>query len=306
MWILIPYVRIRLLWICLWFCHGSAIVSISLRVFNPRVCSGWCPTLLNFSKMNRAQPTVRMRRAAKDNIDQKLQQEPDPSSFLSTVDILSFPTPSHPLLGEALPFMTEFFGQYGHANVPLGNLHGRRCSTLRRLHHAGKLSPTDHFILSSLNFRFDEFRFDPDTIDISDLLSRLLEYNALTNADFQIPKKYAPDPQLGAFVAYVRRIGRDDLKYSLTEALDSVGFVWKSTRKCGSSFLTTMRKIRETYIEREKKLEEGVAQPQLDEEQIKWVRAQAGLFRIGKLNEIRVGYMDELPFNWKSYGKDIN
>uniref|UniRef100_A0A7S1FPT5 Helicase-associated domain-containing protein n=1 Tax=Corethron hystrix TaxID=216773 RepID=A0A7S1FPT5_9STRA len=231
----------------------------------------------------------RMRLAYSNDPEQPMSSSPH-----TDIDPLNLPAPDHLMLAQALPYMVDFFEEYGHANIPLGSVDGRRCSTLRRLHHAGKLSPTDHHILSNLNFQFDAFTFDPEEIDFFSLLNRLLKYNNFTNANFQIPKKYAPDPQLGAFVAYVRRMGRDGLDPSWVEALESVNFVWKSLRKCGSSFLVNWRRISEKY--------EGLDEvPDLNEEDERWVQAQASSFLKGNLSDHRAEYMDRLPVRWRDY-----
>lgn len=228
-------------------------------------------------------------------------QEPSPTSFssLSKNMIPELPKADHPLLAETLPYMIDFFKEYGHSNVPLGNVHGKRCSTLRRLHHAGSLSPTDHAILTELKFQFEPFTFDPETVDFASLLGRLLEYNDCTGANFQIPKKYAPDPQLGAFVAYIRRLGPDGVDPSWAEALASVKFVWKSTRKCGSSFMVNWRRVAEKYEKRS--VVENVEEITVDEKDLRWFRSQADLFLLGKLKEERVKYMDQLPIQWRKY-----
>lgn len=143
------------------------------------------------------------------------------------------------VLQNIYPSLLEYIEQYGHPNIPLGTTQGRACHTLRRLKIQGKLTDNDADILLNLGFRFTFDNIYED-MHFEEILGRLLEYEGEHRANFQIPKKYAPDPELGAWVAAVRRIGRDAIDASEREALDSVGFAWVSTRKCGSTFMVRL------------------------------------------------------------------
>ena len=156
-----------------------------------------------------------------------------------------------PVLKMLYPALLRHIEQYGNPNIPLGSVEGRACYTLRRLHVQGKLSQVDEDLLQSLNFRF---AFDNiyDDMDFDDMVSRLLEYNrsqvSLPENAFQIPKKYAPDPELGAWVAAVRRIGRNSIDNRQREILDQIGFAWISNRKCGSTFMKGYRDLKTSFV----------------------------------------------------------
>eukprot|EP00640_Fibrocapsa_japonica_P002751 CAMPEP_0113944520 /NCGR_PEP_ID=MMETSP1339-20121228/34471_1 /TAXON_ID=94617 /ORGANISM="Fibrocapsa japonica" /LENGTH=246 /DNA_ID=CAMNT_0000949747 /DNA_START=184 /DNA_END=921 /DNA_ORIENTATION=+ /assembly_acc=CAM_ASM_000762 len=201
--------------------------------------------------------------------------------------------PQHPVLVGAWSGLLEHYNQYGHANIPLGSANGKRCKALRRLHHEGKLPLTDYELLCNLKFTFDSYTFDSNASNFETLFPRLLKYEEREKNNFQIPKKYNPDPELGAWVAYIRRIGRDNIDQSCRDALDDVNFAWVSTRKCGSSFMKNWRRIMETCKDCN-----GATNLILTQDDLRWLRAQAETHLLGKLSEQRIAYMNQLPFNW--------
>lgn len=126
------------------------------------------------------------------------------------------------------------------------------------------------------------------------------------NSNFQIPKKYKEDPELGAWVAVIRRFGPDGVDQERRQSLDEIGFEWKSTRKCQSSFMNNFRLIRDTLKEQD---EEIISSSSLEQFQSvldgkdpnlwKWIKAQRAAYELDNLIEARVKYLNQLPFNWK-------
>ena len=106
----------------------------------------------------------------------------------------------------------------------------------------------------------------------------------------------------------IRRIGRDMIEPSQREKLDEINFSWVSTRKCGSSFMTNYRPLKEKlYACCDIKDgipivvdEAGVEQVLADEKVKKWIKAIKDANSKGILSETRCEFMDQLPgFDWK-------
>lgn len=170
------------------------------------------------------------------------------SSAKSSDDIIA--SIDAPLLEQLYPKLVEHKEKYGNCNIPLGSKDGRACYSLRRMHVQSKLSEHDVELLKNIGFRFTFDDIFPD-MDFDEMLGKLLKYNE-ENPEveaFQIPKKYKPDPELGAWVTAVRRIGREKIGEKEREKLDSVGFAWISTRKCGSKFMAGYRDLKEHFID---------------------------------------------------------
>mmetsp|Transcript_1850 Transcript_1850/g.2664 ORF Transcript_1850/g.2664 Transcript_1850/m.2664 type:complete len:158 (-) Transcript_1850:127-600(-) len=126
-----------------------------------------------------------------------------------------------------------------------------------------------------------------------------LNTKSFTKITTKYPKKYPSDPELGAWVTMIRRIGRDNIPSNQRIKLDEINFAWKSTRKCGSSFMTHYRVIKEKLnVDLEEG--EGVRMDLLKEEDKKWITAQRIVYEKGNLSEARVKYMDQLVgLNWR-------
>jgi len=182
---------------------------------------------------------------------------------------------------------------------------GKKCKTLRRLAFEQKLTNEEMQLLSDINFRLNSLEEVYEEADFDQVLGRLVEYEKENKAGYQIPKKYKPDPELGAWVTMVRRIGRDQMEPERRDKLDAIGFAWVSTRKCGSSFMSSYRSIKE-------RLEEAVVNQEgsngddlrlsiLAEEDVKrWINAQRLAAEKGNLSEARCEYMDQLPgVHWR-------
>ena len=84
----------------------------------------------------------------------------------------------------------------------------------------------------------------PTESDWAEMCRRLAAYRA-EQGDAQVPKKLKTDPELGGWVAAVRRRGPEVLTAEERAAAEAAGFEWVSTRKCGSAFMDTFRTLRD-------------------------------------------------------------
>jgi len=191
---------------------------------------------------------------------------------------------------------------YGHPNIPLKYQGGKACQILRRLKVQHKLMDEEIAWLEEIGFRFhsleDVYRF----VDFDELLARLLKYEEEhPNNNFQVPKKCPEDPELGAWVTGIRRLGKDGVKPDHERRLCEIGFVWKSTRKCGSKF---MNQFREWTKEVEARGVETVLE---DPKAVAWIQAQQLALKRGTLSQTRVQYMGQLfGERWTTIGKDTD
>lgn len=205
-----------------------------------------------------------------------------------------------PVLKQYCGILLEWKETYGHPNVPLKNEGGNACQTLRRLHVQKKLTDEEVEWLEEIGFRFhsleDVYRF----ADFDKMLDRLLAYEeAHPNNKFQVPKKCAEDPELGAWVTGIRRLGKDGINPDHERRLGAINFVWKSKRKCGSKFMNQWREWR-------KDVElQGVEAVLENPKTVSWIQAQQVALKKGKLSQTRVQYMGQLfGERWTTIGKD--
>jgi len=217
----------------------------------------------------------------------------------STIAIPSFIV--NPVLAQVYPALIAHNERYGNPNIPLGCTDGKRCKTLRRLHFQNMLTEDETNLLTELGFRFHSFEDVYYECDFDEMLFKLSLYNKEFQT-YQIPKKYEPDPELGAWVTMLRRLRqKNELPRVQIDKLDAVGFEWTSTRKCGSSF---MKRYREVLSYLSKVVEAGGEVKELvyeDTEIMKWVDAQRQIYENGKLSESRAQYMDDLPgIDWRN------
>ena len=200
-----------------------------------------------------------------------------------------------PVLQQVYPDLIINIEKYGHPNIPLGTEAGRYCKTLRRLATQKKLTEDEMHLLESLGFRFNSFEDIYKEADFDDCLCRLIQYEHENKTNFQIPKKYKQDPELGAWVTVIRRIGKENIEADRREKLDAVGFAWVSTRKCGSSFMKIYREIKDG----------GPDSILGDEKKLKWLKAQKEIYLNGKLSAEREEYLNrifpvESGLDWKN------
>lgn len=205
-----------------------------------------------------------------------------------------------PVFRLVYPDMMQNLEKYGHPNIPLGTTAGKQCKTLRRLAFQNRLSAEEVELLESIGFRFNSFEDVYEEADFDECLSRLVEYERVNKTGYQIPKKYKEDPELGAWVTMIRRIGRDGIEEDRRKRLDDVGFAWVSTRKCGSSFMKNYRQIRDAIAAAGDADGggdgggSGLEAVKEDEGMMKWLRAQAEAAAKGNLSQERMEYLDKL------------
>ena len=214
-----------------------------------------------------------------------------------------------PVLQLVYPALLSHVDQFGSPNIPLGTTDGKRCKTLRRLAFENKLTAEEMDLLTSMSFRFSSLEDVYEEADFDECLERLVEYEKENKDNYQIPKKYELDPELGAWVIMIRRIGRDRIESDRRNKLDDIGFAWLSTRKCGSSFMKNYRDLKERLEACSKVNDEGVWEVAdeggvkavlADEIVMKWVVAQRYAAENGNLVEARCDYLDQLPgLDWR-------
>lgn len=188
-----------------------------------------------------------------------------------------------PVLRNVYESLLSHKNTYGHPNIPLGTPAGRQCAVLRRI----DLSETDRKLLETLGFSFEKTLEDVYvTQGFDELLDRLVAYGG----DYSPPKKYAPDPVLGAWVTALRRLKRVGLvEADHVQRLDALGFQWESPRACGSQFMKRYREIVQL-------------QPPYDSATLDWIRA----IQKAEISNTRNQYMSELlnTTNWREWRQD--
>ena len=200
------------------------------------------------------------------------------------------------VLRQVYPDLMESIAEYGHPNIPLGTTAGKQCKTLRRLAFQNKLAAEEEKLLDGMGFRWNSFEDVYEEADFDDCLSRLVEYERVQKTGYQIPKKCREDPELGAWVTMIRRIGREGIEDGRRERLDNIGFAWVSTRKCGSSFMTNYRQVRDAIASSD------VDAVRQNEDMMKWLRAQSEAAEKGNLSSDRIEFLDKLSsdLDWRN------
>lgn len=205
-----------------------------------------------------------------------------------------------PVLKQTCGKLLKWKETYGHPNIPLKNDGGKSCQVLRRLHVQKKLTSNEIEWLEEIGFRFhsleDVYRF----ADFGTLLDRLLAYEeAHPNNNFQVPKKCPEDPELGAWITGIRRLGREGVNPDHERRLTEINFVWKSTRKCGSKFMLQYRE----WVKQVELL--GLETVMEDPNTLSWIMAQQLALKRGSLSQTRVQYMGQLfGERWTTIGKE--
>eukprot|EP00980_Cylindrotheca_fusiformis_P014958 scaffold4095_cov117-Cylindrotheca_fusiformis.AAC.15 len=198
-----------------------------------------------------------------------------------------------PVLKQVYPKLLDWKEKYGHPNIPLGSSEGRQCQTLRRLHIQQKLTAAEIEWLDSLGFIFHSLEDVYQDVSFEELFGRMMEYEARhPESNFQIPKKCPEDPELGAWVTGIRRLGPDGVDPEHAQKLNEVGFAWVSTRKCGSKFMLRYKELVQQVEE------QGVDKVLNDPQTIKWIQAQQEVVKRGAMSQTRIHYLEEL------FGKD--
>lgn len=222
--------------------------------------------------------------------------EPDQPSTGSNNNIIF----QSPVLQQVYSEILKYKDEYGHPNIPLGSSAGRQCQTLRRLHIQNKLTPDEMEWLDSLGFTWHSLEEVYKYADFDTLFDRMMDYESKhPESNFQIPKKCKEDPELGAWVTGIRRLGKDGVNPDHERRLEKVGFAWKSNRKCGSKFMEQYR------IFTKRVGEEGLEAVMGEEGTKTWIMAQQEALKRGSLSQTRVHYMGNLfGESWTTVGRD--
>ena len=200
-------------------------------------------------------------------------------------------------LAQIYPALIEHKEQYGNPNIPLGTPEGRQCYNIRRVQSQGKLSDVEVEHLEELGFIFHTLEDLYEHADFDEMEARLKTFKA-ENGHLDIKKKHAPDPELGAWVTGIRRLGRGRVAPEHVERLDALGFLWVSPRQCGSKFMIQFREIQE-------RIENGESKKAVfeDPEVARFIRAQKEAFKRKTISETRIDYLNRLfGDNW--WGQD--
>lgn len=193
-----------------------------------------------------------------------------------------------PVLAEVYPKLLEWKSTYGHPNMPLKTSGGRQCKTLRRLHIKNKLTDEEIALLNDIGFQFNSLEDVYREADFLEMITRLKAYEKEYSNRYQVPKKFPNDPELGAWVTGLRRLGQENVLPEHAQQLNDIQFTWVSTRKCGSKFMMRYREL----MERVKK--EGKDAVLDDTEVQKWIQAQRKTRKRGALSDTRNHYMENL------------
>lgn len=204
-----------------------------------------------------------------------------------------------PVLQQVYPSLLKWKQEYGHPNIPLGSTEGRQCATLRRLHIQNKLTDEEVTWLEELGFTFHSMEDVYHDVDFDTLLGRLLEYEAKhPESNFQVPKKCPEDPELGAWVTGIRRLGPEGVDPEHAERLNEIGFAWVSSRKCGSKFMVQYKELvekAEYMMQAEGMSNEEAVESLVEDPKVKdLIKAQAQVYAKGKMSETRMNYMNKL------------
>jgi predicted HAD superfamily phosphohydrolase len=171
------------------------------------------------------------------------------------------------------------------------------CSTIRRLYFQSKLTEDEVSLLENLGFSFLSFDNIYFETNFDDMIQRLIRYEDEYKNNYQVPKKFPFDVQLGAWVTNLRRLGPNstDILPGHRKVLNQIKFSWTSERKCGSSFMTNLRQVRAALDNCT-----GVSGDVMDVNHClspdlrRWLVAQREARAKGNLNNMRVNYIEEL------------
>jgi hypothetical protein len=193
-----------------------------------------------------------------------------------------------PVLRQVWPTLQRYREQYGHPNIPLGTWEGKQCQVLRRLQLQQKLTPEEVQLLEGIDFRFHSLDDIYHQVDFDEFMQKLHKYASDNDGDLSPPKKYVPDPELGAWVTGLRRLGPTKVDPAHVQQLNDLGFSWTSTRACGSDFMQRYRSLTDQIKIR------GVENVLQDIEVQKWVQAQRNVHARNAMSETRQLYMETL------------
>ena len=264
--------------------RGIALVSAASG--REMVSWSWMP-LVSVHSSRWSSTTITWTRPTPELPALFLSKNHDVTTSILPDDEKTLPYIVSPVLQQCYKDMLEYNATYGHPNIPLPA--GRPLVTLRRLYTQGKLVPSDVDLLNELQFVWhsleDVYTENMDRFD--DFLQRLILYADQHDGDLSPPKKYAADPELGAWVTGLRRLHAIDAVDPIhVVALEALGFLWTSPRQCGSQFMQQYREIQERLVS------EGPDAVWRDAKGTAWVRAQQR--KASELSGTRQHYMAQL------------
>jgi len=196
--------------------------------------------------------------------------------------------------------LVEYKGKWGSADAVLGTELGRWCTTQRRLRANGVLENGKVQRLEELGLSWDSpAHIQPAESDWAEMCGRLAAYRA-EYGDGQVPKKFKKDPELGGWVAAVRRRGPEVLDPEKSAAVEAAGFEWVSTRKCGSAYMKSLRELQDFQKMHGHCAVERLREP--SDDLVRWCEAQRSARRKGKLSDERTEYLAAIGFEWEGLG----
>jgi len=195
-------------------------------------------------------------------------------------------------LRQLFPKLIAWKQQYGNPNIPLGASDGRQCQLVRRLHIQQKLTAGEVELLEDIGFTFqlslEDLYYDAN---FEKMFTRLAEYQKLHPDGPPIPKKYRPDPELGAWATGLRRLGADRVEIQHVTSLNSIQFQWTSPRSCGSKFMIEFRDIAQRAQQHKTNKEDYIKEtPDI----LQWIQKQRKSRMNSKMSETRYHYMVDL------------
>ena len=201
--------------------------------------------------------------------------------------------------------LQAYKAEWGTADATPETPLGKWCAKQRILRADGVLSEDRERELAKLDFSWSSpSSFDAmERCDWDEMCKRLAAY-VDENGHGQVPKKLKTDPELGGWVASVRRSQGNGLTAARRAQLDDIGFEWVSVRQCGSSFMKSFRELR-SYWEAHGTAEVDLGAVGSDDVALretaalaKWCDAQRSANAKGLLPPERVAYLDGINFRW--------
>ena len=200
--------------------------------------------------------------------------------------------------------LKAYADKWGNADAPLGPEMGdpelgRWCRLQRQMRAAGRLDEVRIESLDELGFSWvaPADVDDPVQVDWADMTKRLIAYRD-EFGDCDVPKKLQTDPELGGWVAAVRRnrFQLEEIGDGKVAELDKIGFVWVSKRQCGSAWMNTYRKVKEFHAEHGHSDVASVLGA--DHELAKWSESVRAQGKKGAISPKRMAYLGEINFGF--------
>lgn len=192
--------------------------------------------------------------------------------------------------------LEQYRDEWGNADAPMGTSLGAWCAQQRRSRELGRISPAQTAKLDALGFSWVSPADVDDPVAQQDwdaMVERLAAY-VRVHGDGDVPKKHKPDPALGGWVAAVRRC-RSKLDEEQLAQLAAAGFLWTSSRQCGSAFMKSFRELRSFWEEHG---HTRVGEVLGDEHELaRWCETVRASRRSDKLSPKRLAYLEDIGFS---------